>query len=216
MMDDFEQLLNNHEENQNNMKYNKFNNYKNGVKDSQMLKADKSASLFDFIKMIDKIVTLTMKDHNITFIPDEGKETFITSDNTIDGTIITYKLISREAKKEMKPRFREEFKETTEEGKERIGEIYGQKFKCYLQFNIFSSVYATAEEVMELFEDMMLIYTGYFKKNGVSEIIFDKQFTDDYYNSLRQTLSIRNLRYYVETEKLTVIMRETIEDIQIY
>ena len=69
---------------------------------------------------------------------------------------------------------------------------------------------------MDKFEDLMIIYAGYFKKNGVGEIIFDKQYTDEDFKHLRQTLSIRNLCYYVEIEKLTVIMRESIKTIDIY
>ena len=33
---------------------------------------------------------------------------------------------------------------------------------------------------------------------------------------MRQTLSIRNISYYVEVEKLTVIMRESIKAIETY
>ena len=47
-------------------------------------------------------------------------------------------------------------------------------------------------------------------------IIFDKQYTDNNFELMRQTLSIRNICYYVEIEKLTVIMRESIKTIDIY
>ena len=63
---------------------------------------------------------------------------------------------------------------------------------------------------------MRITYPGYCKKNGVGEIIFDKQYTDDNFEEMRQTLSIRNICYYVEIEKLTVIMRESIKTIDIY
>ena len=78
----------------------------------------------------------------------------------------------------------------------------------------FASVYETAELVMEKFEELMIKYAGFFKKNGVGEIIFDNQFTDNAYDSMRQTLSVRNITYYVEIEKLTVIMKESIKSIE--
>ena len=69
---------------------------------------------------------------------------------------------------------------------------------------------------MERFEELMITYAGYFKKNGVAELLFDQQFTDQTFETMRQTLSIRNISYYVEVEKLTVIMRESIKAIETY
>ena len=212
---DFEDLLERHAENMEKMEYNEHNNMKDGVFDSRILKADKTATLFDFIKMIDKVITLTMKDLNVEFIPDEGRTVYLSSDFKLDHPIITYKLLSRKPKGEIKPRFREGFNRTSHLD-EQVGEIYGQKFKCHLQFDIFASVYEVAEQVMERFEDMMITYAGYFKRNGVAELLFDQQFTDEHFETMRQTLSIRNISYYVEIEKLTVIMRENIKAIETY
>lgn len=216
MFEDFQELLNNQSKAAGKKQYNEFNELKNGVHDSRQLKANKSTNLFGFIKMIDKLVTITMKDLGVKFIPDEGKSLQLSSEEKLDSPMITYKLIDRKPKGEIKPRFREDFIEEGEDGEQRIGEIYGQKFQCHLQFNVFASVYTTAEQVMERFEDLMVTYAGYFKKNGVGELVFDQQFTDEKYEVARQTLSIRNIRYYVEIEKLTVIMRESIKEIETY
>jgi hypothetical protein len=213
---DFESMLMKHSENMSTMHYNEYKEMENGVHDSQILTADKSASLFDFIKMIDKLVSITMKDLKVTFIPDEGKVVYLSNDQRLDNPIITYKLISRRPKGEIKPRFREDFMESKDGKTSRVGEIYGQKFKCQIQFNIFASVYEVAEQVMERFEDLMITYAGYFKKNGVAELLFDQQYTDQAFETMRQTLSIRNISYYVEVEKLTVIMRESIKAIETY
>lgn len=210
-------LLEEREANSSPVEYNKFNEMRKGIYDSELLKADKNASLFDFIQMIDKIVTLTMRDLNVKFIPDEGKVIKINTNNvSLDSPMITYKLVDRKAKGELKPRIRETISRKDEYGDTQFGEIYGQKFTCHIQFNIHASSYILAESVMEKFEELMIIYAGYFKKNGVAELIFDKQFTDDNFEEARQTLSIRNLRYYVEIEKLTVIMRESIKAIETY
>jgi hypothetical protein len=63
---------------------------------------------------------------------------------------------------------------------------------------------------------MMFSYTGYFKRNGIAELFFENQFTDEHYDIFRQTLSIRNLQYYVETEKLHVIFKEKIKEIETF
>lgn len=166
--------------------------------------------------MVDKVISLTMKDLGVKFIPDEGKTIYLSNELKLDTPMITYKLISRKPKGEIKPRFREHFEEDGSGASSRIGEIYGQKFKCHVQFNIFASVYEVAEQVMERFEDAMITYAGFFKKNGVGEIMFDQQYTDESYENMRQTLSIRNLTYYLEVEKQTVIMREKIQSIETY
>lgn len=183
---------------------------------SSIQTAEKSASLFDLMKMINKLVTLTMSDLSVEFIPDEGRVLMLNVNQQLDHPTITYKLINREPKTELKPRQRQVINEKTENQEdERIGEVYGQKFKCLVQFNIFASVYTTAEEVMERFEELMFTYAGYFKKNGISEILFQKQLNDQSFDTFRQTISVRNVQYYTEVEKLTVLFREKIKDIEI-
>lgn len=176
-------------------------------------KADKSANLFDLIKMINKLVTITMPD--VLFIPEEGKVLATDAMNKIEKPFITYKILSRIPKKEIKARIREDIEEISDDEDKRAGEVWGQKFECNIQFNIFASVYDKAEEVMEHFEELITSYTGFFKKNGIAEILFKKQYTDESYVNLRETLSVRNLCYYVEIEKLTVIFREKIKEIEL-
>jgi hypothetical protein len=184
---------------------------------SSIQQADKKASMFDFIKMINRIVTLTMQDMKVEFVPEEGRQIITDPIKQIEHPYIAYKVISRVPKGEIKPRFRQEIKEVTDDPtNDRVGEVFGQKFECFIQFDIFASEYSAAEAVMERFEDIMLMYAGHFKKNGVGEIVFKKQFTDETYNQLRQIISIRNLQYYVEIEKLTVIFKEKVKEIETF
>lgn len=185
------------------------NNYKSGIK-----KADKGATLFDLIKMIDALVKITMKD--VEFIPDEKKKQELDVMNPINKSMITYSVISRIPKFEKKPVVREEFEEYDEVNKDKIlGTTYGQKFSCSVQFDIISSVYSEAEEVMNNFEELMFKYAGFFKRNGVAEIIFEKHETDSSYDNLRETHSVRSLIYYVEIEKLIVVFQDEIKEIEL-
>ncbi len=68
---------------------------------------------------------------------------------------------------------------------------------------------------MEKFEELMIAYAGYFKKQGVRELYFKEQITDSEYNNFRETLSVRNIRYYVQIEKLTVIFNRRIDDVEL-
>lgn len=210
-MNDFESMLQIKMDNQERVAKKITVNYNATKKPLQ--KADKSATLFDFIEMIDRLITLTMPD--VKFVPDEGKVYEMDAMKNIDQPIITYKLLERSSKTELKPRVRETVIADDKINDSEIGEVWGQKFRCDIQFNIIASVYKDAEEVMERFEELITMYTGFFKKNGVAELLFKKQYTDDYYARLRETLSIRNLVYYVEIEKLTVIFKEKIQEIEI-
>ena len=177
-------------------------------------KSDKGASLYDFIKMLDKLLELTMPE--VKFIPDEGK--ILTNDamTQFNCPVITYQVIKRKCKKEIKPRIREIITELTEDKtSQRTGEIWGQKFECLVQFNVFASVYSEAEQVMEHFEETIIKHTGFFKKNGVAELFFEEHITDSHFDTLRESLSIRSLIYYVEIEKLTVMFKEKINKIEL-
>lgn len=177
-------------------------------------KSEKGCTLFDCISMIATLVELTMP--NVKFEPDEGKVISLDAMKNFDKPIITYFVSDRESKTEIKPRFRETIEEIdVETGEKRVGEVWGQKFKCLVQFNIFASVYKDAEQVMEKFEETILKHTGFLKRNGVAEIFFQKHVTDSHFDTMRETLSIRNLIYYVEIEKLTVMFKEKINQIEI-
>lgn len=178
-------------------------------------KADKLAKMEDMIAMIQLLVNKTLKDLNIKMVPDDMKKNLLEADEKIDHPYITFHVISREPKTELKPRHREEINEISYDKEEqRLGAVFGQSFKCIVQFNIFASEYSLAEQVMERFEEMIFLYTGYLKKNGVGEILFKEQLADEAFDSYREILSVRNLRYYVEIEKLTVVFQEKIKEIE--
>jgi hypothetical protein len=62
----------------------------------------------------------------------------------------------------------------------------------------------------------MLSYAGYFMELGVRQVNCKVLITDTDYNNFRDVLSIRNLRYYVEIEKLMVIFNRRISDSLLY
>ena len=176
--------------------------------------AQKASTLEEFMEMIGKLVSKTMKKKKVEFSPDEGARPIFDSSKPIDHPYIFYEVLIREPKTERKPRSREDIVEVTmDDGSKRHGRIWGQKFKCIVQFNILASDYRTANEVMNNFESLIFNYTAYFKKNGVAEILFEKHFTDKNLDPFRQSLSIRTLQYYVEVEKLFTEFLSDIEDV---
>lgn len=186
-------------------------------KEKEPHRANKSATLDDFIEMVSKIVALSMKNEKVEFVPDEGRRIIVDSTEKVENPLILYSIVSRNPKGELKPRERENLvlEEAYDEKEGRRGRIYGQKFKCVVQFNIVASEYSTANKVMNNFEELILSYAHYFKKNGVAEIIFKDHFTDKNFDVFRQTVSVRSLQYYVEVEKLSVVFDSEIGDVQI-
>lgn len=168
--------------------------------------ADKNASLHDLILMVGKLVKKTMKEQNVIFEEDEGSRPIIDTSAIIEEPHIYYQVISR-TPEELKQRQRDTFKEETIDKSFRFGSIYGQRFNCVLQFDIMApkSVNKSADEVMNNFEEILLKYTHYLKKNGIAEFYFKEQLTDHNLDTFRQVFSVRSIQYFTKIEKLTKV-----------
>ena len=176
--------------------------------------AAKNATVEDFISMVTKLSNKALKSLNVEFYPDEGA-TIADPEKKLEKTAILYRVIERKPKNELKMRHSESIEEIIDEktNKKRLGQIWSQRQDCIIQFDIIASDYATANKVMNSFEDMIFQYSGYFKKNGIAEIYFKKYFTDTSIDRYRQYLSVRSIQYFVEIEKQTTIFNSTLEEI---
>ena len=176
--------------------------------------AAKNATVEDFISMVTKLSNKALKSLNVEFYPDEGA-TIADPEKKLEKTAILYRVIERKPKNELKMRHSENIEEVVDEktNKKRLGQIWSQRQDCIIQFDIIASDYATANKVMNSFEDMIFQYSGYFKDNGIAEIYFKKYFTDTSIDRYRQYLSVRSIQYFVEIEKQTTIFNSTLEEI---
>lgn len=181
------------------------------AKVSRPIRADKNARLFDAIVMISDLVKKSLLDLHVEFMTDDERYVLRDPDIKVDHPFITYRVKSRRPKEEIKPRVRETINDASF-----VGEIYGQKFSCIVQFNIFGNTANDAEQVMSRFEEMIFTYTGYLKRNGVAEIIFDEQTTGDEYNNFREITSIRSITYKIEIEHLYNVLHNNIIDIDMH
>ena len=179
---------------------------------NNLQKAKGNASLLDFIDMVALICESTMDDLNVTFMTDERAYLFKEDPlEPINHPIITFKVLSREHTEgtAYKPRLMEEIV-----GKDgRPGVIYNERFTNFVQFNIIAPEYRIAWNAMERFEDLMISYAETIRGSGVIEYFLYKQYHDDYYDSFRNTFTVLNLVYRVDTETLRVIFKENINDI---
>ncbi len=181
-----------------------------------MQRAKKQASLYDFLDMLALIVDYALKIHKVEFITEDQEHILTDPEIEFNHPYISYRLISRKPTKEYKPIAREEIVECDEHNDQRYGTVFGQKFDCIVQFNVFASENRVANKVMESFEELMISYAGYFKEQGVRDLYFKEQVTDTDYNNFRETLSVRNIRYYVQIEKLMVIFNRSISDVHAF
>lgn len=166
--------------------------------------ANKNCDLDDLFAMINKLVVKALKKDNVEFNPDEGARFVVDQQVPINHPIIQFDVISYEPKLELKPRVINQFIEESDDKNDRWkrhGQVWSQRFKCVIQFNIIGSDYITANKVMRDFEELMFRYSGYFKQQGVAEIVFKSRFSDKNYDYYRQNLSVRSLQYYVEIER---------------
>lgn len=180
-----------------------------------IMKSDKGCTLEDFIAMVAKFSSKSLKKLGVIFVPDEGG---VIKDphNTLEHPVILYKVIDRVPAMELKPRALEQVTEDDNDDiNRRHGIIYGHKQKCTIQFDIVACDYKTANQVMTTFEEMMFTYSGYYKSKGLAEIYFLKHFTDKNLDNYRQDLSVRSLQYYVEIQKLITVFDTTIDNIDL-
>jgi len=183
--------------------------------DTDYSRAEKGASMNDFFELVKKMVLRGLKKYKVEIVPNDGPRRVLDPAEKIDHPIIYYKVVSRVPRdKNYKPRFREDIYDKNPDGSElRQGAIYGQFFDCEIQFDIIASDYSTADTVMNAFEDAMQKYAGFFKRNGVSEVLFAKQFTDENLDIYRQKMSVRSLVYDVAIERIRLAYDTTIMEI---
>jgi len=185
----------------------------NGIplKNTEYLKADNNATLSDFISMLSNISSKALQKSGATLDPDEGR-ILGDVDTTVEHPIIIYSIISSIPKFNIKKHPIQTIVE--KDNNPRICDIYIQEFMSTVQFNIVASEYKEADTVLNDFMDLMINYSGYFKKNGVSELIFEKRLTDKQLDIYRQHNSIRSVQYKIGTQKINTVFNSTIQNIQ--
>lgn len=176
-----------------------------------LARANGNASLLDFIDMVSLIITNTMDDLHVECMPDE-KAYVIKNDpvEAINHPIVTFKVTDRKHSMGYKPKLVESVIDVAT-GKTLF--VYTERFLSKVQFNIMASEYRIAWNIMDRIEDALLSYAETIRGNGIVEYYFNRQYQDEYYDTFRNTLTVLNIEYCVETEKIRVIFKENIKDI---
>lgn len=175
-------------------------------------KANGNASLLDFLDMVSLIITNTMDDLHVECMPDE--KAYVIKDDPVEAInhpIVTFKVNSR--RHSDSSGYKPKLIETVQDKDGKTAFIYTERFSSLVQFNIMACEYRIAWTVMERIEDALLSYAETIRGNGIVEYYFNRQYEDKYYDTFRNTLTVLNLEYCIETEKIRVIFKENIKDI---
>ena len=146
-----------------------------------------------------------------------------TSDSKdITPPIITYSILNKtpgavgsKNTSEIKPRHREFIKIEDEKGNTTNVELFGQLFDYTILFELWAEDGEEADELSERFQYFMSQYIGYFKKAGVSEIVFENMDGTVGNPQWRTDLISRNVIYRVRLDEVTGIRCPSIEDVTV-
>lgn len=121
--------------------------------------------------------------------------------------VVVYRLMERrpaEGIVERKPRHRETVVDPNNPGQYVL--LMGQMFDYFVQFNVMAKSNDEADDLLDKFETFILTYTPFFKENGVNQIWFERQLSDDVITSWRDPVFVRSVIYRLRMEKIVPVV----------
>lgn len=91
--------------------------------------------------------------------------------------------------------------------------IYRQWFDCVIEFDFYGRTSKETRDLQYRFESLLAIYTGYLKRQGVSEIIFLKEVSPRNSLNFTEQTPMGCLMYWVRFERITPIRQSLINKI---
>ena len=171
----------------------------------------------DLMRTIQKLLYAAWGKDKVRFTSAYPKKT---ETEKISPPIITYTILSKtpgafgKNTSEIKPRHRETLI-VKEKDKEFPVELMGQTFDYKILFELWSEDGDSADELAERFQQFMFQYTGYLKKTGVMEILFDGMDGNADTSQWRGDLIKRNMVYHIRLDEVSGARCQMIEEIVI-
>lgn len=171
----------------------------------------------DLMKTIQQVLYASWGKDKVRLTSAYPKKT--EGDNIIPP-IITYSIVRKipgvlKGSSEIKPRQREVINIQDEQGHTVPLELLGHLFDYTILFEVWEGDGDAADELAERFQHFMTQYTGYFKKAGVNEMIFDRMDSTLGTPEWRSDLVKRNIVYFVRLDEITGATCPVIEDITV-
>lgn len=163
-----------------------------------------------YLQFIDLLKALWSKANpEVEFVPMGNREAF-----KPEKGYIVYSLESKKAASDnLKPRFMEDVISTDKE--EFQGTIYIQKFDYLLEFSAVHKEPRTAEEILDAFEDFMMIITPELKYSGVQDLYYNRRITDRDQSRFGGDVAYRTVMYLVMLQKMLVAKRQILESVRL-
>lgn len=127
--------------------------------------------------------------------------------------IVIYEVLSRTPSIEIKPRIREIVPDITD-SRYKV-EIWGQIKHNEVLFACHAKRAKRAEEIIEEIEDIIELNKGYFKENGIIEILYGGRIRDDKITKWRDDLYRKGVSFSITTEKIFPIRRNILKSVDV-
>lgn len=91
--------------------------------------------------------------------------------------------------------------------------MYRQWFDANIEFDIYGKSASECRQLSDKFQTLMMVYTGYLKRKGVSEIFFLREIAPRSSLNFSENKPMRCILYYVRFESITPVRVNTINAI---
>ena len=88
--------------------------------------------------------------------------------------------------------------------------IYRQWFDCNVEFNFYGRNNKEARQLKNKFENLLSVYSGYLKRQGISEIFFEREVSPKSSLNYDESTPMRCIYYYIRFESITPIRQSLI------
>lgn len=92
--------------------------------------------------------------------------------------------------------------------------IYKQRFDCIVEFDFYNHNADSTDKLMNDFEEIMINYAGFLKKNGIQELYFLKEIPSTYSLNYLKDINMKCLLYYFRLERTHTTRVSTILQIE--
>lgn len=93
-------------------------------------------------------------------------------------------------------------------------QVYRKFFDCIIEFNFWDSTSKDCRDLMEKFEDLIDIYAGFLKEEGVSEIYFLKEVPPTYSLNYVEGTPMKCIYFFVRLERINTVRLSTLKEIE--
>ena len=91
--------------------------------------------------------------------------------------------------------------------------VYRQWFDCNIEFNFYGRTNKEARQLQKKFENLLTVYTGYLKRQGISEMFFEREVSPKSSLNYDESTPMRCIYYYIRFESIMPIRQSLINSI---